>query len=98
MLAKPSLAALLAVVSALAGSVALSAAAEARKKQRYYQPRYYQPYYYQPPRRYYQQPRGYSWEQLICEERAQAADPTGQFAGYPCWAREAFGRSPGGRR
>jgi len=36
-------------------------------------------------------------EQQVCEERAQAADPTGLYAGYPCWAREAFGRGAGGR-
>ena len=29
---------------------------------------------------------------LACEERARAEDPTGQFASYPCWAREAFAR------
>jgi hypothetical protein len=80
-------------------------AAEARQRQRYYQPPSYHGYYYQPPG-YYRQPRGYgygppsgySWERQVCEERAQAADPTGLYAGYPCWAREAFGRSPGGRR
>ena len=33
-------------------------------------------------------------EQLECE-RARYEDPTGEFAGYPCWAREMFGR---GRR
>jgi hypothetical protein len=28
----------------------------------------------------------------VCEERARHEDPTGQFAGHPCWAREAFAR------
>jgi len=32
-----------------------------------------------------------------CEQRARAADPTGRYANYPCWARETFGRG-GGRR
>jgi hypothetical protein len=40
-----------------------------------------------------QPPRGDS----ECERRARAEDPTGQFAGYPCWAREAFGRGRSGR-
>src|SRR5262245_6869127 len=30
-------------------------------------------------------------EKSACEERARHADPTGQFAGSPCWARETFG-------
>jgi hypothetical protein len=101
----PSLALLLAIAPALAAALVLSTAAEARKQQRYYQPRNYQPYYYQPRGYYYRQPRpqprgygGYSWERQVCEERAQAADPTGLYAGYPCWAREAFGRTPGGGR
>ena len=25
-----------------------------------------------------------------CARRACAYDPTGEFAGYPCWARRAF--------
>jgi len=28
-------------------------------------------------------------------QRAQNEDPGGQFAGYPCWARESFGRGAG---
>ncbi len=91
----------LVMAGALIGSLAPAGTADARKAQRYYQPRPYQPHYYQPryqPRGYYYQaPRGYSYEQQVCEERAQAADPSGQYAGYPCWAREAFGRTPGGR-
>jgi hypothetical protein len=31
-----------------------------------------------------------------CEERARHEDPTGVYAGYPCWAREAFGRGSRG--
>jgi hypothetical protein len=89
------------LVGSLIGPLALAGPAEARKHQRYYQPRAYQPYYYrpryQPPGPYYRAPRGLSYEQLVCEERAQAADPSGQYAGYPCWAREAFGRGQGGR-
>ena len=34
---------------------------------------------------------GYSREEVECE-RAQQDDPTGYFAGYPCWAREALSR------
>jgi len=29
---------------------------------------------------------------LSCEERARHEDPGGDFAGYPCWAREALAR------
>ena len=91
----------LSIVLVLAGAVGLAglaapSTAEARKK-RYYQPGYEQPSYYQPPGNDYRQPR-YSRERQLCEERAQAADPTGLYAGYPCWAREAFGREPGGGR
>jgi hypothetical protein len=50
------------------------------------------------PPYYYRQPSA----QEVCEERARAEDPTGNYAGYPCWAREAFGRGsqggPAGRR
>jgi hypothetical protein len=28
-------------------------------------------------------------------QRAQNEDPSGQFAGYPCWAREMFARGSG---
>jgi hypothetical protein len=28
-------------------------------------------------------------------QRALNEDPAGQFAGYPCWAREMFGRGTG---
>jgi hypothetical protein len=29
-------------------------------------------------------------EQQVCEQEAFEADPSGQYAGYPCWARKAF--------
>jgi hypothetical protein len=104
--------ALLAAAVILGGAVALPGASDARKDvrggpahgahQRYDQPRYYRPRYHQ-PRYYYRAPgyaygqRGYySSEQAECERRARAEDPTGVYAGYPCWAREAFGRSGGG--
>ena len=29
---------------------------------------------------------------LACEARARNEDPSGDFAGYPCWAREALAR------
>jgi hypothetical protein len=29
---------------------------------------------------------------IVCEERAHHEDPTGQYAMFPCWAREAFAR------
>jgi hypothetical protein len=31
-------------------------------------------------------------QRLECE-RARQEDPTGEFVGFPCWAREAFGRA-----
>lgn len=71
-----------------AGSLfaAHSAADAARRSKRIpHQPRYYQP----------AQPRPDLREQLLCEERAQNEDPAGQFKGYPCWAREIFGRGAG---
>src|SRR5262245_43480137 len=89
---------LLAMALIVAGSLALAGPADARKHQRYYQPRYAQPYYYQPPPAYYGAPRYYNRERAICEERAQNEDPTGLYAGFPCWAREAFGRGSGGGR
>jgi hypothetical protein len=66
---------------------------------RYYRPRYHQPRYYRPQPGYaYRQPGYYSSEQAECERRARAEDPAGVYAGYPCWARSAFGRSGGGGR
>jgi hypothetical protein len=71
-----------------------SSAEAARKVKRGAKPPYYatQPRYYA-PRRYYA-PSARS----VCEERARNEDPSGQFAGYPCWAREIFGRGSGGGR
>ena len=45
----------------------------------------------------------YSRQDAVCEANARHEDPTGVYAGYPCWAREAFGRGTqgggrGGRR
>ncbi|HWE20122.1 MAG TPA: hypothetical protein VG758_23570 [Hyphomicrobiaceae bacterium] len=48
---------------------------------------------------------GYSYSrgENVCEANAKHEDPSGVYAGYPCWAREAFGRGTqgggrGGRR
>ena len=78
--------ALLAVLIFVSGLLATSPTAEAaRKSKRATEPRYYHPV----------QPRPDLREQLLCEERAQNEDPSGQFKGYPCWAREIFGRGSG---
>ena len=79
---------LLAIVIVLAGMPAPEASPYRSKAKRYYSaPRYY----YAP--RYNYAPRGES----ECERRARAEDPTGLYAGYPCWARESFGRGGSGR-
>jgi hypothetical protein len=57
-------------------------ASAARKSVRAYAP-------YSVPQR--KLPRG----DAACERRARADDPNGLFAGFPCWARSAFGQ---GRR
>ena len=44
------------------------------------------------PRTYAAQPRVPSREDVECE-RARHEDPTGLYAGLPCWARETFGGS-----
>jgi hypothetical protein len=85
---------LLVLALTLVGAMALPGGAEARRAVRGHA---YHPNYYQ-PRSYYQPNPYYSRERIVCEERAQAEDPTGLYAGYPCWAREAFGRSGGGGR
>ena len=41
---------------------------------------------------YKAQPRLAARERLECE-RARQEDPAGEFRGFPCWARETFGRS-----
>jgi hypothetical protein len=71
-------------IATMLGVLALNTTAEAAQKSR----RTTGPmYYYTAPA-----PPPYARERAVCEERAQAADPTGLFAGYPCWAREAFSR------
>jgi hypothetical protein len=80
----------LAIVILVGSTVALAATASAdRTNQRNAKA----PQYSDTPRgQYYASPRA------VCEERARAEDPTGLYAGFPCWAREAFGRgSQGGR-
>jgi hypothetical protein len=42
-------------------------------------------------------PRTYSREDVECE-RARHEDPSGIYAGYPCWARGAFGPGRGNDR
>jgi hypothetical protein len=83
---------LLAVALILAGASALEARQAGKAKRYYYGPP--NAYYYSPPKDYYYgAPRGAS----ECERRAWAEDPSGQYAGYPCWARQSFGRGGGGR-
>jgi hypothetical protein len=79
---------LLAIVMAVGATFALNSSADAARKAR---SGANAPYYYAPPP---YGPRG----QSECERRAQAEDPAGRFAGYPCWARESFGRGTGGGR
>jgi hypothetical protein len=83
---------LFAIVIFVGGTLALNSTADAahrykRSAERYY---YAPPYYYVPKR------------EAECA-RARHEDPTGVYAGYPCWAREALGRGTqgggrGGRR
>jgi|SoiMethySBSTD1v2_1073268.scaffolds.fasta_scaffold683751_2 hypothetical protein len=44
------------------------------------------------PQQHATQPRSDQRQRVECE-RARQEDPTGEFAGFPCWAREAFGRA-----
>lgn len=68
---------LLAIVIFAAGMLSLDSTADAaRKSKRSAKPQYS----YQPK------------VDVACEQRARHEDPTGQFASYPCWAREAFAR------
>jgi hypothetical protein len=60
--------------------VVASTADAARRSKRSAAP----PYHFVPPRYDYR-------EQVECE-RARNEDPAGKYAGYPCWAREIFGR------
>jgi hypothetical protein len=43
------------------------------------------------PHHYTGQQRRTERERLECE-RARQEDPTGQYAAFPCWAQESFGR------
>ena len=38
------------------------------------------------------QQKSYQPVDVACEDRARNEDPTGQYASYPCWAREAFAK------
>ena len=77
---------LLAIVIFLGGIFALNPTADARKSKRIANPSYYSA-----------APSGISPRE-VCEQRAFAEDPTGRYAGYPCWARETFGRGSSGIR
>jgi hypothetical protein len=90
---------LLAALLCLTSTLALTSTADARKAKRGPGPSYYYPppAYYVPPSYNAPSPNALN-ERLVCEERARAADPSGQYAGYPCWAREAFGRGGAGGR
>jgi hypothetical protein len=74
---------LLALAILAGGIVMLGTPADAARKRTAKQP--YKPSYVAKPR--YQSYR----EEIECE-RARHEDPTGEFASYPCWAREVFGR------
>jgi hypothetical protein len=39
---------------------------------------------------YYAAQPSYGLTEQVCKEEAFEADPSGQYAGYPCWARKAF--------
>ena len=92
LLAIPVAPLLLTLSGLLALSAALSPADAARRDRRAPGPSYYAP-----PNAYYAPAPPAISQRQVCEERAQAADPTGLYAGYPCWAREAFGRGSSGR-
>jgi hypothetical protein len=69
---------LLAIVIFAGGVLAIDSTADAaRKSKRDARP----PYSYQP-----------KTVDAACEDRARHEDPAGDFARYPCWAREAFAR------
>jgi hypothetical protein len=75
---------LVVIVTVLGGALALNpttASAQTKYKYKRAQPPYY---YYGPP--------SYSRREQVECERARNEDPAGHFAGYPCWAREIFGR------
>jgi hypothetical protein len=82
---------LLAAALILTGASGLEAQQRGKAKRHYYSaPKAY--YHYRNPR-YYFAPRAES----ECERRAEAEDPSGRYAGYPCWARETFGKGGSGR-
>jgi hypothetical protein len=93
---------LVAIVVLMAAVVALHAPADARKAKRAVVPHDYSDDYADPPHYRRGQPRHYrgwprySREEVECE-RARHADPTGTYAAYPCWAREALSPSDSGR-
>jgi hypothetical protein len=74
--------ALMAIVLFAGGILALDATADAQSKYK----RFSRPHYYKA------RPHMSARERLECE-CAQQEDPAGQFKGFPCWAREAFGRA-----
>jgi hypothetical protein len=77
---------LLAIVILALGMCTLSAPSEAARKAK----RITKPHH--SAQRYASQPR-YSREALECE-RARNEDAGGNYAGFSCWAREAFSRGP----
>jgi hypothetical protein len=81
---------LLSIAIFMGGIFALNSAADAA---RYYKRGAKAPAYGYP----------YPGGDAVCEANAKHEDPTGLYAGFPCWAREAFGRGTqgggrGGRR
>lgn len=89
--------ALLATLISLSGFIAVNSVTSTADAARQYRRGPGSSHYYAPRNSYAPPPPAVS-ERLACEERAQNADPSGQYAGYPCWAREAFARSGGGGR
>jgi hypothetical protein len=84
---------LIATAILLSGAVAMTSTADAARKSKRGPAK---SYYYVPPG--YGQSARYQRESVECE-RARNEDPAGQYAGYPCWAREIFARGSGsGRR
>lgn len=78
---------LLAIAIVMGGTFALSPDADAARKYKRGAEADY-------PYGYNASPRS-SREQVECE-RARHEDPSGRYAGYPCWAGEAFGRGTQG--
>jgi hypothetical protein len=76
---------LLAIVIILGGTIGPDATADAARKRSTRQ------------QGHAAQPRANAKEQVECAD-ARHEDPTGSFAGYPCWARESFARGSQGNR